>query len=274
MSRECFRRPAPVRDPPVLPGLRLEKHGRIVEPTLGRVALVTGLVALSPLPARSQAVESVVGVTHLDCCLPVNGRGVIDRCLQTAIDPVEFASARFLDVTGRGLLTATDRVHDPLFAREVAVTGRGHAIPLAALVTVCDQGCSRFSPLTARGQGIEAGAPGVSCGRVWRLWLSPRLPLFQEASAAVAPPVVGGTVAAFLPAVQDLTGFFLSLAGSSSQGAVVGAVGTTVPASVVRVQLYPSAPGGGAAASCAMTLAPSLAARPSSASASVPGSSS
>ena len=41
-------------------------------------------------------------------------------------------------------------------------------------------------------------------------------PIVSEASAAVAPPVVGGTLAAFLPPVQDLARFFLSLAGSSS----------------------------------------------------------
>ena len=71
---ESLRWPAPVRDPPVLPGLRLEKHGRIVEPAFGRVALVTGLVAraLAPLPARVQAVEKVVGVTRLNCCLPLS----------------------------------------------------------------------------------------------------------------------------------------------------------------------------------------------------------
>ena len=163
MSRESLWRPAPVRDPPVLPDLRLEKHGRIVEPALGWVAL-----ALAPLPARGQAVESIVGVTRLDRCLPVNGRGRIDRGLHTTIDPVEFARARFfgviglglrtaadpagisLDVTGRSRLTSTGRsgsVHDSMFAREVVVTGRGHAIPLAALVTVRCHGCGRFSPL-------------------------------------------------------------------------------------------------------------------------------
>ena len=69
----------------MLPGLRLEKHGRIVEPALGQVALVTGLVALAlaPLPARGQAVESVVGATRLDRCLPVSDRGVNDRSLWT-----------------------------------------------------------------------------------------------------------------------------------------------------------------------------------------------
>ena len=94
----------------------------------------------------------------------------------------------------------------------------------------------------------------------------------SEALAAVAPPVVGGTVAALPSAVQDLARFFLSLAGSSSQGAVVSAAGASVPASGVGVQLCPSAPGGGAVASCATTSA-SLAARPSSESAAVPSSS-
>ena len=184
MSRESLRRPAPVRDPP---DLWIEKHGRIVEPALGRLALVTGLVALAlaPLPARSQAVESVVGVTRLDRCLPVSGRGGIDCGLRTAIDPVEFAHARFLGVIGLGLWTATDpigialgvagrglwtatghggSVRDPMFAREVAVTGCGQAIPLATLVTVRGHGCGRL----------------LSCGRVWRLLLSPRLPLSQK----------------------------------------------------------------------------------------------
>ena len=49
-----------------------------------------------------------MGVTRLDCCLPGNGRGVIDRGLRTAIDPVEFTRARFLGVIGLGVLTTTD----------------------------------------------------------------------------------------------------------------------------------------------------------------------
>ena len=118
MSRESLRRPAPVLVPPVLPDLRLEKHGRIVEPVRGRVVLVAGFVAraLAPLPICSQAVESVVGGTRLNRCLPVCGHGGIGRGLRTAIDPVGFARARLLGVTGLGLLTATGRgesVRDP-----------------------------------------------------------------------------------------------------------------------------------------------------------------
>ena len=68
-------------------------------------------------------------------------------------------------------------------------------------------------------------------------------------------------------AVQDLARFFLSLTGSSSQGAVGSVAGASVPASGA------SAPGGGAAASCAATATSSVAARPPSDSAAVPGSS-
>ena len=52
-----------------------------------------------------------------------------------------------------------------------------------------------------------------------------QVPVVSEALAAVAPPVVGGSVAAFPPALRDLARFFLNLAGSSSQGAVLGDAG-------------------------------------------------
>ena len=135
MSRESLRRSAPVRDPPVFPDLRIEEQGRIVEPALDRAALVAGLgdLALAPLPARGQAVESVVGGPRL-------GRG-----LRTAIGCVVFALARFLGKIGRGPRTATGlagialgvtshdhliatglggSVRDPLLVGEVAVTAR------------------------------------------------------------------------------------------------------------------------------------------------------
>ena len=93
-------------------------------------------------------------------------------------------------------------------------------------------------------------------------------PVVSEASATVAPPVAGGTVTALPSAVQDLARFFLSLTGSSSQGAVGSIAGVTVPA------FGASAPGGGgAAASCAATTTSSVAARPPTDSTAVPGSS-
>ena len=98
-------------------------------------------------------------------------------------------------------------------------------------------------------------------------------PVVSEASASVAPPVARGTVAALPSAVQDLTRFFLSLAGSSSLGAVGSVAGAAVPASGVWAQLCPLAPGGGAVASCAATATPAVAIDSPAASAAVPGSS-
>ena len=92
-------------------------------------------------------------------------------------------------------------------------------------------------------------------------------PVASVASAAVAPPVVRGTVTTLPSAVQDLAKFFLSLTGSSSQGAVGSVASATVPTSGA------SAPGGGAVASCVATASSSVADRPPSVSAAVPGSS-
>ena len=50
MRRESLRSSAPVRVPPRLPDLRLGKPGRSFEPALGRLALVTGLVAHAVAP--------------------------------------------------------------------------------------------------------------------------------------------------------------------------------------------------------------------------------
>ena len=119
---------------------------------------------------------------------------MIGRGLRTAPDPVAFALAlgetgldpridtgfaeTAFDVTGRGLLTATnpvDSVRDPLLAGEVAVTVRGHAIPLVALVTARGRVGDLLPPLTTRDQRREDGEPDVRCRRVWRLFLSPRL---------------------------------------------------------------------------------------------------
>ena len=56
VSRESLWRFAPVLDPPMFPDLRIEEQGRIVGPTLGRPALVTGpvVLTLALLPARGR----------------------------------------------------------------------------------------------------------------------------------------------------------------------------------------------------------------------------
>ena len=126
--------------------------------------------------SRGQAVESIVGRTRLGRCPPASGCGLL-----TAIGLVALArclAGIALGVIGRSLLPATAHdgsVRDPLLVREVAVTGS-----LAALVTAHGHGCGRLSPLTVRGLGIKASEPDVNSGRVWRQWLSPRLPLSQK----------------------------------------------------------------------------------------------
>ena len=196
VSRESLLWSAPVRDPPVFPDLRIEEKGRIVEPVLGRTVLaITPIVlALVLLTASGQAVESVGGRSRFDRCPPANGRDMIGLSLRTAPDHVVFAlglgevgrvpriaislAETALNVTGRTLRTSTDHVdsiRDPPLVGEVVVTVRGHAIPLAALVTARGQLCGFFPPLTARDQRRVDDEPDVSDWRVWRRWLSPRL---------------------------------------------------------------------------------------------------
>ena len=174
VSRESLQRSAPIRNPLVFPDLRIEEQGRIIEPAVGRAALVAGLgdLALASLPARSQAVESVVDGTCLSRCPPACGRvafalvrchGETSRCLRTATGLAGIA----LGVTGCDLLLATglDRsVHDPVLSGRSPVTVRGHAIPL----TASGHGCGCLFPLTVHGQWIKVGEPDVSNRRVWR----------------------------------------------------------------------------------------------------------
>ena len=194
------------------------------------------VLALALLTARGQAVESVGGGTRLDCCPPASGHSVTGRGLRTSPSCVAFALAlgedrsrssdRYretaFDVPGRGLLTATgraDSVRVPLLAGEVAVTVRGHAIPLVALVTTRGHRCGHPPPQERVETFAVSQAPAVS-----------------EVPAAVVPPVGGATMAALPSAVKDLARFFLNLTGSSSLGAVgrrgcscIGSGGSAVP---------------------------------------------
>ena len=86
-------------------------------------------------------------------------------------------------------------------------------------------------------------------------------PVVSEVSTTVAPPVAGGYCDCASVCCAGSRQVFLSLTGSSSQGAVGSVAGATVPAS------WASAPGGGAAASGV------VAATPPSDSAAVPSSS-
>ena len=122
---------------------------RIVEPGLGRPALVTGLIdlALVPLPAHGQAVKSIVGGTRLIRCPPACGRGGTGRGVQTAFGPVAFALARRLGEIGRGPQTATG-----LSGIGLGVTGRN-------LLIAAGLGESVRDPLLVVGVAVTARSP-------------------------------------------------------------------------------------------------------------------
>ena len=213
---------------------------------------------------------------------------MIGRSLRTALDRVAFALALgetgldpridtsltviALDVTGCGLLAATDRVdgvRDPLLAGEVVVTVCGHAIRLATLVT------ARRSPPSSDRSRSKEGGRRARCEMQEGVETVPvsQVPAISEAPAAVVPPVGGATIAVFPSAVQDLARFFLNLAGSSSLGAVGGVAGMAASALGVGAQLCPPALGGEVVTSCAATAVPAGVVGPPAASAAVPGSS-
>ena len=173
----------------MVPDLRVEKHVRIRELVHVRAALVTVAVvlALCPLPVRGREVESVEGGRRLGRCLPVCDHVEIGRGLRTAtglgVDALVLGETRLdpridtglagtaLGVTGRVLRTATDHVVSvrvPQLVGEVGVTGRGHTIPLVALVTVRGHAIDDLSPLTVRGLRGKDDKPDEISRRVVR----------------------------------------------------------------------------------------------------------
>ena len=212
--------------------------------------------------------------------------------LRTALDHVAFALAlreigldpridtslaeTALNVTNRGLLTATDpidSVRNSLLAGEVVVTIRGHAIPLFALITARGH-VGESPPSSDRSRSKERGRrarrerqEGVETVPV------SQAPAIPEEPAAVVPPVGGATMAALPSAVLGLARFFLNLAGSSSFGAVGGVAAVAASASGVGAQLCPPARSGIAVASYVATAVPAGVSSPPVASAAVPGSS-
>ena len=133
------------------------------------------------------------------------------------------------------------------------------------LLTAAGLGASVRVPMFARGARRDRSRcpHRRSLGRDWRSRRErvetvavSQAPVISKASAAVAPPVERGAASMFLPTVQDLSRFFLSLMGSSSQGAVVGGAGATVSASGAGVQLCPFATFGTASAAASLTAGP------------------
>ena len=253
----------------MVPDLRIEEHGRIRELVHGRVVLVTVAVvlALAPLPVHGQEVESVGGAHRRGRSLPVCYRGLLtatalDACAlilgETGLDPwIDTGLAGIaLDVTGRGLLTATDHVVSvrvPLLAVEVAVTARCHAISSVDLVTARDRRPSSPDRSRSGEKGWLARRDQQEGGETVAVSQAPSV---SEVSTGVTP-AAGGTPLSTLPsAVQDLARFFLNLSGSSSLGAVGGAAGVAASTAGPGVQLCPSTSADGAVALGAATAIP------------------
>ena len=152
-NRERLRSLAPACYPPVVPVLRIEKHGRIGELGHRRVAPVDVAVlsALSPLPVRGQEGESVddghrPGRSFLVPAHAVTGHSLLTATGrgETGLDPRIDAclAVTALGVTGRG----------PQPAGENGVTGRGHTLSRVALVTARGHAGDNLALLPACGQ--------------------------------------------------------------------------------------------------------------------------
>ena len=96
-------------------------------------------------------------------------------------------------------------------------------------------------------------------------------PVASEVPVAVTPAAGGAALSALPSAVQDLARFFLSLSGSSSQGAVSGIVGMSVSAAGSGGFVFPPAPTGDTVTTCTTTVTPAVAGVSPAASTAVPG---
>ena len=166
MSREKFRRTAPLLDPPVLPEPLIEEQGRIIELALSRTALMTVAVvfALVPLTVRgrerrrrssSRSLSSRERSQSLD-------RSRSRRVRSHSRGDRSRSSDRYRSHRDRSL--SSDRYRSRRQrARSPARRGaRGHAISLVILVD------DFLPPLAVRGQRRKDSEPDESSRRVWR----------------------------------------------------------------------------------------------------------
>ena len=214
VGRESLRRSAPVLDPPVFPDLRIEEQGRIVGPALGRTALVTGpvVLTLALLPARGRERWRRASSRSLSSCERLRrdrsrSRRVCSRSRgERSRSSDRYRSRR--DCFRRDRSRSSDRYRSRRQRSHSPVRRGGR------------RDRSRSPPASDRLRLKEGGrrARREKQEVVETVTVS-QAPVVSEAAAVVAP--VGGTTVAALPsAVQDLVRFFLSLAGSSSLGAV------------------------------------------------------
>ena len=274
MSWEKLRWTAPVLDPPVLPDLRIEEQGRIVEPVLDRTALVTVAVVLTLAPLtvrgrerrRQSSSRSLLYRERSRSSVRSRSRGDQSRSSN------RYRSRRDRSRSSDRYRSCRQRSRSPARRGGRRDCSRSSDLPRRSRDRSRPRG--RSPPSSDRSRPKERGRrarrerqEGVETVTV------SQAPAVFEAPAAVVPPVGGATMAALPSAVQDLARFFLNLAGSSSLGAVGGVAGVAASASGVGVQLCPSASGGDAVTSCAATAVPAGVSGPPSVSAAVPGSS-
>ena len=166
MSREKFRRTAPLLDPPVFPDLRIKEQGRIAELVLGRTALVTVAVvlALAPLAVRGRERRrrsSSRSLSSRERSCRKRSRS-LDRSRSRRVrsrsrGDRSRSSDRYWsrrDRSRRDRSRSSDRYRS---RRQRARSpdrreARGRAIFLVVLVTVCGLVDDHLPPLTVRGQ--------------------------------------------------------------------------------------------------------------------------
>ena len=283
VSRESLPWSAPVHGPLLFPNLRIEEQGRIVAPALGRAAPAIGLGVLvhALLPARGQERR------RRDSSRSLSSRVRSRRDRSRSSDRYRSRRVRSRSVSRRNQSRSSDRYRscrdhsrrDWPCSSERYQSRRERSRSPAHRGGRRDRERSRDPPRCSRDSkwSLLSSDRSRSEERSRRARREQReggttvtvsqASVVSEAAATVAPPVVGGTIAALPSAVQDLAKFFLSLTGSSSQGAVGSIAGAAVPTSGA------SAPGVGAVASCAATAPSAGAEKPPPASAAVPGSS-
>ena len=104
-------------------------------------------------------------------------------------------------MTGRGCLPAAGRGSSfRLLTRVVAVTGRGHAIPLSVFVTASSHGCGCFPTVCSQyGESGWRARRKLREGVVTVAVAQP--PVVSEMYAAVTPLFVGSAALTFPPVV-------------------------------------------------------------------------
>ena len=174
MSREKFRRTAPLLDPPVFPNPRIEEQGRIAELTLGRTALVTVAVilALTPLPVRGQERRRRSSSRLLSSRerLRSSDRSRSWRVHSRSRGDRSRPSDRCRDRSRRDRSRSSDcyRSRRQRACSPTRREARGHAIFLVVLMTARGRVVDHLPPLAVRSQKREDGEPDLSSRRVWR----------------------------------------------------------------------------------------------------------